>query len=258
MDLDIAISGDAIGLAMSGISGWKTQDELSDDGTYNQHTVPIVETDFAMRIKAKPNDEIPLFRVRKLILDLINIGYYIVLFSADLKLASADTFQLLSRKGINTKYVSLDRTPKYHNDFKTIMLEDRWTTPWNNYLYFELKHLEWNRDSNKVDHPDEVKEIRIDDNGVEHDLIFIGSKDVSDGVIGSVGGALELASKHVDSHATAEIAKKTLENIAEDKNDFSWLLGIDQKHPRSKPQPEKVDNNKSATSMFLDILKKSQ
>lgn len=255
--LDIALSGDALGLAMSGIADWTIQNVLEDDGTYSEQKVPIIQTDFAMRLKAKPNDEVPLFKVRKFVLDLIALGFNITRFSADLRLASADTFQLLERKGITTKYLSLDKTPKVYNDYKNIVLEKRWRCFAHKYLFFELKHLEWNRDTNKVDHPDEVKEMFIDE-GVTKEFILVGSKDVADGVAGSVAGALEQVKGYVDSKVVKAAIENAMEKITTTQDDFSWLLGIDKKQDKKEIQKVAVNNiDKSAQQLFIDILKRS-
>ena len=82
-DISYASGGDCMGLAMSGISHWTTTEVMLPDGRFERRKVPVVETDFAFRLKARPGDQIPLFKMRKFILDLRAAGFAIKKFTAD-------------------------------------------------------------------------------------------------------------------------------------------------------------------------------
>lgn len=191
--LDISISGDAMGLAASCVAGWQDVDVETEDGSFRKAREPIIETEWILRVKAKPNDRIPLSAMRKFILDLKNRGYRIKLFSADLKLASEDTLQILQKAGIETTYFSVDRNTQASLDFRNLVFEQRWLCHKHEWLFFEMKHIEYNRETNKVDHPDKVKDIEVLDDGTVRDVVMEGSKDCFDAVVGSVYQCLKHA-----------------------------------------------------------------
>ena len=97
-----------------------------EDGSIAKTRVPIIETDFAFRLKAKEGDEIPLHKIRELLLDLRANGFNIKKFSSDLRLASADTLQILKKAGFNVEYLSVDKTDKPYLDLRNLIYEKRW------------------------------------------------------------------------------------------------------------------------------------
>jgi len=188
--MDIAVSGDALGIAMSGVLTSVTVNAQKPDGTFVKQKVPVVRTDFVMRITAPEGEEIPLNKIRKLVLDLKARGFNIVLFTADLKLASTDTLQILKVAGVESKYFSVDRTAEPYLDFKQMVIEKRWSCYRNEYLHFELSNLEYDREKGKVDHPDLVKDVFLKDGNLQ-EVVLKGSKDMADAVCGSVCNAVE-------------------------------------------------------------------
>lgn len=188
--LDIAFTGDAAGLAMSCIREWKEVQGQRADGTYATYNVPIVETDFAMRIKAKDGDRIPIHKIRKLVLDLRTAGFIIGEFSSDLPLASEDTFQLLSSAGIKTEYQSVDKDPKPYTDFVSLIYEKRWVCHRQSMLLSELSNLEKDPITGKVDHPSTIQDIEFLDDGTTKEIVLSGSKDMADAVCQSIHRAL--------------------------------------------------------------------
>ena len=188
--LDIALSGDAAGLAMSGVAGWTEVTVERQDGTFATQKVPVVETDFVMRLKAREGDELPLFKIRKFVLWLKEQGFNIVKFTADLRLASADTLQILQTAGLECQYKSVDRSSKPYLDFRDMVFEKRWVCHRNEYLRFELTNLEYDRETNKIDHPKKVKEAVLIGGEVK-EVVLEGSKDMADAVCGSVTGIVE-------------------------------------------------------------------
>jgi len=179
--VDVAYSGDgdALGLAMSCISGWQDRavEDLEDGGSMRVEKLPVVETDFAMRIKGRPGDKIPLNKIRKFIVDLKKVyGFNIVLATFDW--FSEDSIQTLNRIGIKSEKLSLDRNPQIYRSFRDLVHDKRWCCHRNEYLHFELINLEDDLDKNKVDHPDEVVDIVILEDGGTRDVVLKGSKDV--------------------------------------------------------------------------------
>ncbi|MHA1289830.1 MAG: hypothetical protein ACTSPB_20820, partial [Candidatus Thorarchaeota archaeon] len=166
--VDYAYSGDgdACGLGMSCIRGWTDKNVETQEGNFVLQKVPILWTDFVLRIKGRPGDKIPLNKVRKLILDLKNLkGVNIRMVSYDLSIATEDTKQILTRAGVECDSLSMDKDPQMYRSFRGLVEEERWSTPFNPYLHFELKNLEDDPERNKIDHPDEVPEMEILEDG---------------------------------------------------------------------------------------------
>jgi len=199
MHLDISFSGDAMALSSAGIKRWTEVQVQTEEGTFKSEILPVIETDFILRIKAREGDRIPLHMMRKFVLDLKSAGMKIQLFTADLRLASEDTMQLLTKAGISSEYFSLDTSITPYMDFRSLVFEKRWICHQHEYLFFELKNLEFNRDEHggkgKIDHPIKVKDIEILNDGTYRDIVMEGTKDVSDACVGAVINALLLAKK---------------------------------------------------------------
>lgn len=196
--MDTAFSSDCLGLAMSCVGYWAEKQVENEDGSFSEDVAPVVETDFAISFKARPGDRIPLHKIRKLILDLRRYGFKIKMFSADLKLASEDTTQLLTRAKIECEYFSLDKNIKPYIDFRNVVFEKRWICHRHGLLFFELKHLEYDKEKGKIDHPEKVKDVITTDDGDVKEVVLMGSKDLSDAVAGSVSQAIKYAKKPLD------------------------------------------------------------
>lgn len=222
--LDISFSGDASGIAMSGIKEWRQIDVEREDGTFVKDMAPVIETDFVMRIKAKEGDRIPIHKLRKFILDLRAQGVNIFKFTADLRLASEDTLQLLQRAGINADYLSLDKTNKPYVDFRNMVYEHRWVCHRHPMLFFELKHLEQSPLDGKIDHPEKVVDVEILSDGNIQEVAMEGTKDVSDAVVGSVTSALYESKKPINVPFMQELLAKTRTKADEDKEDAATRI----------------------------------
>lgn len=232
---DIAYSGDgdAVSLAMSCVKDWVRKNVEKPDGTFEERSVPVIETDFIMRFKSRPGDEVPLYRIRKLILDLRGMGYNIE-YTSDLALLSADTKQILSRAGIPCDYLSLDRDITPYLTFKELVSEQRWICHRCNMLHFELANLEYDKDKQKIDHPDMVETLEFLENGGTKELVVSGSKDMSDAAAGSAYKAVESApSVPVTTHTVKSVASVIRTPAV--KNEHDWVLGKNE-HKRGPEQ----------------------
>ena len=205
ISLDISFSHDACGIAMSGIKSWVNIMIQNPDGTYEKQPVPVVETDFILRLKAK--ESIPLHRIRELVFDLKANGFNIAEFSADLKLASEDTIQLLTKAGVKAEYFSVDTKNIPYTDFRNLVVDKRWVCHKHKMLYIELKHLQ-QIDEGKVDHPKEVKDIEIHEDGTVETFVLPGSKDLADCTCASVIRCMMNSAKPVDGELMQELLKK--------------------------------------------------
>lgn len=206
--LDISFSQDASGLAMSGISNWKAIDVQNPDGTYRKEMAPIVETDFAMRIKAREGNRIPIHKVRKFVLDLKAEGFKILKFTADLRLASEDTLQLLQAAGIPAEYFSVSKTNQPYFDFRNLVHEKRWVCYLHKLLFIELKNLEQDTSTGLVDHPEKIQDIEFSEDGTMQEISLEGTKDVSDAVVGSVVQCIYNKKSPMNTQLLEEVLRK--------------------------------------------------
>jgi len=247
-DISYSGDGDALSLASSAIKGWTKSNVMKEDGTFETRSVPIIETDFAIRCTAKPGDQVPLFAIRKFILDLRTAGLRIFNLTADLRLLSTDTIQVLSRSGINCDYLSVDKSVDPYLEFRNLVNEKRWVCHKQATLHFELVNLEYNRDLNKIDHPDKVKDVEILQSGEVRDIVVLGSKDVSDAVVGSVFGALTSNKIPMDVEKMREFFSKTSKK-AEVREDIARTF-TDRVLPKDSTI---LDKNKAMSDLFKKL-----
>ena len=184
--VDISFAHDATGIAMSCIREWREVDVQNVDGTFRRERAPIIETDFAMRVKAKEGSRIPIHKIRKLVLDLRAAGFLIQKFTSDLQLLSEDTKQLLLAAGIPASDFSLDKTAQAYFDFRNLVYEGRWVCHRQQRLLLELKNLEQSPLDKKIDHPEKFLDIEFLEDGGIREIVMEGSKDLADAVAGSV------------------------------------------------------------------------
>jgi len=257
--VDIAFSGngDALGIGMSCIKGWQKDNKETEDGTFITIRRPIVETDFAMRIKAPPNDKIPFNRVRKLIIDLKKLYHFnITLCTFDHRAMSEDSIQILTRAGVKCDYLSVDKDPGIYREFRDLVEDGRWVCHRNEYLHFEMVNLEEDTERNRIDHPDEVVNIQFLQDGSSQEIVLKGSKDSSDGVCGSVHNALKNCETPPDIEFMKEAIKKSITSVDDNKKNEYWW--VDQQSIRTKKESESESPSKKEISTFKDLFKKSQ
>lgn len=250
--IDIAFSGDALGIGMSCVRGWTKVPQMKADGSFAETKMPVVETDLAMRIKARVGDQIPIKKVRQLILDLkIRYGFNIALVTFDLRLASTDCRQLLEDAGVKTDYLSVDKDPQVYRNFKEVVNEGRWVCFKDSYLHFELANLEDDRKHNKIDHPDKVIDM-IPVDGVIQEIVRPGSKDKADAVTASAMKAIEECKTPPDIEIMTRLYQTVNETPKAEKN-IEALVGIEPKQKKEEPK-EPTDKDKS---VYSNILRKA-
>ncbi len=253
-DISYSGNGDASGLACSAIVGYKKVNTMLPDGRFEETPLPVVETDWIMRIKGRPGDNIPLFTIRKLVLDLRLIGFNIYQYSADLSLLSEETNQLLTLSGINCKYISLDKDVSRYLLFRDLVNQGRWIYHQNDYVHFELKNLLRDERTNKVDHPDTVPELVPMQDGSVKTLVMVGSKDLSDAGAGSVSEALSSAVQTPNVEVIRS-AINILQQVQEQASSpVDSLLSI--QHMKDKKEEAELIQNKQSAK-FIDILKRA-
>lgn len=178
--LDASLTGDRTGLSGVAIVGTKEQVTYSTDIDEKSISEELLyQQVFTIGIQAPGDSEISLEKTRQFIYYLKdNIGLNIKCFSAD-GFQSRDTMQILSTKGYNTRYISLDRTPDGYDSLRSALYDKRMVLLQGcDLLIEELSELERDNMTRKYDHT------------------AYSSKDSSD----SLAGALLSASQYKDEY----------------------------------------------------------
>lgn len=161
--IDLGLVKDKSGIGICYFDHWDTSDGKNKEPYF---IVPL-----ALGISRKKGQETSIFHIYDFIMDLSK-EFEIGCVSAD-QFQSKTILQNLTREGVPTKYISLDRTDTAHINFKNIANRGMIEIVDNQTFIREVCDLEVTP-KGKVDHP------VIGTGGVE------GSKDISDGVIGAV------------------------------------------------------------------------
>lgn len=150
--IDLGISGDATGFAASRFDGF-IEIKRSDIRTGEDSVIRVPKfcTEIAIGIKAKPGQQVPIYKIKELIIDMRSRGYPIKVVSTD-GYQSTNLRQDLSLEGFECQLVSCDRNKSPYHKYKEVILEDRWSSPVHGLLKKELETLVEN--SKKIDHPE--------------------------------------------------------------------------------------------------------
>jgi hypothetical protein len=182
--IDIGVTDDSYGFAMSCVSGMREVekfdvDELLADPTSTGVTMkvePIIRTELALSIRS--TTRVPLWKVRDFIVDLSEMGFPIVMITAD-QYQSEDTLQLMTKMGYETDVVSLDKTKEPHITFRNALYEGRCELP-----EFQIMIKEF---------------IELVDKGKKFDHTTEGTKDVTDAVVASHYTAFKHSGAFIDA-----------------------------------------------------------
>jgi hypothetical protein len=256
VDISFSGNGDGLGIGMSCVKGWQRDSIEDEEGNFIEIRKPVVHTDFGMRIHGKKNDKIPLNKVRKLIIDLKKVyGFNLVLCTFDHRSMSEDSIQILTRAGITCDYLSCDKDSSLYHNFRDLVEDERWSTPRNEFMHFELSNLEEDLEKNKIDHPEKVLDIEFMKDGNTREVVLIGSKDIADGVCGSVNSALNNCATPPDIEVMKKAFKDSVTQKSTDKNKLWW---VDESSLRARPKKEVDEQTNKDAKTFKDIFKKAQ
>lgn len=180
MHADLAVTGDAAGVAMSHVARWeevtKTQEGERGELTSFVELRPVVVVDFVAHwsasLQVEPAREVQIRWARQLAFELIRRGFNVARFSFD-GFQSVDSIQILEAHGVESEKVSTDRTDELWKNLRDLMYEGRVHIGQSPDLLRELLSLD-RLPNGKVDHPP------------------TGSKDLADALAGSVHGAVLL------------------------------------------------------------------
>lgn len=115
MHADLAVKGDAAGIALAHVRDYSEHEQFGVDEDGNDHAVrevrPHIKVDFVINfhadISADPPREIQIRWARQLAFELIRRGFNIKVFGFD-TFQSVDSMQILEERGIETIRVSTD------------------------------------------------------------------------------------------------------------------------------------------------------
>lgn len=151
--IDLGFTGDAAGFAMGHVPGYieiMRRDRVRSERVIE--IVPVIVFDFLLQVLPPPGDEIVAGDLRELIYELANHGYAITDVTMD-SYQSRDSLQQLRAKGYYAEVQSVDRTPEPYESLKLGLYEGR-------VLYYgyepalrELRTVERNFKTGKIDHP---------------------------------------------------------------------------------------------------------
>ena len=151
--IDGSLTGDLTGIAMGHIARIETREVREGDYTVFEQ-VPLVVIDLAVAIQPPLDGEINYEELRRMIYSLNDIyNFNIVHISMD-SVERGSNLQLFREKGMETSYVSVDKTPVPYGVLKDMIKEGRIAIHHSTLLRTELLTLEQDPVSQKVDHPD--------------------------------------------------------------------------------------------------------
>lgn len=163
--IDLAVTGDSAGVVIGHVPGFKTIPR----GEFESEILPIVNIDCTLEVKPPKGKEILFYKIRSLLYKLRELGLNIKWVSFD-SYQSTDSLQILSTKGFTAGRQSMDVTSAPYDILKTAIYDGRLNTHEHKKLLTELKSLERDQKTGKIDHPP------------------TGSKDVADALAGVVYG----------------------------------------------------------------------
>jgi len=221
--MDLSKNQDRTGLVIGHIGGWTTVQRVGGE----PEMAPIFVPDFTLAIQAPTNGEIIYSEIRRIIYEFSNHGFFIKCVSAD-SFQSLAMLQTLRQQGYNTKVVSVDAHGPY-DTLKQAIYENRLRFYKYDPLLTELRTLEKNWKTGKVDHPDG------------------GSKDVSDALTGVVTTLAEVAQQYSGTQVTAPPGSKyseddeqwvlesaiPVENSNKDNNNEAWKDEVEKRNQGS-------------------------
>lgn len=213
--VDLALNGDAAGIAVVHSPGMKKVERtIRDDLQYRISAIEI-NVDFMLQIKAAPGSEIDISAIREFFLYLRRNGFTFSKITYD-GWQSASSVQDLKKAGLPADRHSVDRKTDSYDYLRDLLMEER--IHMYNYepLVDEVGQLQrivrdgGMRARVKIDHPPD------------------GSKDVSDGLAGAVFGCVTdkaIYPYHKDKPTTGRSLKRRAFNLRQ-RTDDGYITGV--------------------------------
>jgi hypothetical protein len=196
INIDIAFTGDSLGLACGHVEGFEEFRRFRTlDGSEYTERLPLVNIDFMLRVMPPARGEIDLLKVQRFIQSLRDQGMPIQHITTD-GYQSTYLMQLFRKLGFQTTVLSMDRNDEPYMIAKQAIYDRRARFYRHDWFMLELSRLERNLDDRTVDHP------RM------FDADTPGSKDVADAFAGvlyhcTINPDLSLGLSGVDSGVVA-------------------------------------------------------
>ena len=149
--LDLSLTGDATGFSMSVVKGFKKIRREDDEVL-----LPHVATELALRVEKPQGGEIDYASIEALIFRLKARGINIRYVTAD-TYQSTNTLQRFHKAGFIVGAVSTVATPRVPMFFKELIYDECWDLPNSEELFNEIKDLERDPKTGKVDHSETSK-----------------------------------------------------------------------------------------------------
>lgn len=202
--IDLGLVNDKTGISSTRLDG-VIQTKRFDSSLGREVVInePVYYTDFVMSIESKSGQEVPIYKIKNLMIDLRARGYPVMVVSTD-GYQSTNLRQDLSYEGFEVEYISVDRTIDPYIELKNTLLTGRWHGPKHPILDKELRALEFT--GSKIDHP------------------YNGSKDLADSVAGSIYSAKNNMNKYMANSKPSDIIQ-ALESLNRPSNIYEQLLG---------------------------------
>lgn len=150
--MDLALTGDSLGMAMCHISGFKTVKRVRADGTFYEDRAPVIVFDFILEIKPPMASEIDLSKARAFVLSLRDYGIEIARISLDTS-NSRDMVQTFRKLGFDCNLQSVSRTDEQYLAFRQGIVEKRVRYYEYAPLISNLSRVERDMEKRKVIHP---------------------------------------------------------------------------------------------------------
>lgn len=166
--IDVAISGDRLGIAMAHIHELRDLEHFNpEQQQLESSSEQVYWVDFAIGVKPPKGQQLPLYKIREFVYDLKKAGVNVSLIVMD-TFQSYDMMQIFKKQGFDALLHSVDRKKDAYQMYRNCINENRIKQPNNQILFKELTYLQ--EDEKKVDHPDSNPDGTI------------GSKDIADAV----------------------------------------------------------------------------
>jgi hypothetical protein len=181
--VDLALNGDAAGLTVVRLDGMVRRISDNLEGDLHQtivlnkdsvEWVPHLTQVLSLRIVNTPGKDIQFAKVRRILIDLLNDGFFFSKITYD-QYNSGDSIQYFQNIGIDSKKLSVDRKMDPYQVLKNLLQDDLLDMYDMPVLTEELTRLEIDSIKRKIEHPPK------------------GSKDVSDTLAGAAFNAVTFA-----------------------------------------------------------------
>lgn len=195
---DIGLKHDYTGISLCYYDG----ERLSPDGTTSY---PLFKFPLIFAVSRKKGQATSLDHIYQFIKQLST--EFTLTFSAD-SFASQGIFQSCQRDGIESKSISMDRTPDAMYMFKNVINTERATLPYNERLFRECIELKVITEGNrvKIDHPIVSSCTDFDYKNASGDMP--GTKDVVDSAAGALWSCYLKYSEYLENGYSVGVKKQ--------------------------------------------------